>query len=68
MKQESVDGWGFNYYLGISNGDDTGTLMSCATDKKTNKFIHLQPQLVRYNSKLPIVLLIPNNMTVRYRI
>lgn len=68
IKEETVEGWGYNYYTVESNGESTGTLMGCPDTKKTVKFIQLQPQLIRYNSKLPIVLYIPVNMEVKYRI
>lgn len=68
IKEETVEGWGYNYYAVESDGESAGTLMGCPDTKKTIKFIQLQPQFIRYNSKLPIVLYIPNNMEVRYRI
>jgi ecotin len=68
IKEETVEGWGYNYYSVLSKGESAGTLMGCVDAKKTEKFIHLQPELIRYNSKLPIVLYVPDNMEVKYRI
>lgn len=68
IKEETVEGWGYNYYFVKSNGESAGTLMGCSDTKKTNKFIHLEAQMANYNSRLPIVLYIPKNMEVKYRI
>jgi ecotin len=68
IKEEIVDGWGYNYYSVASDEKVAGTLMGCPDNKKTTKFIHLQPELVRYNSRLPFVFYVPNNLEVKYRI
>lgn len=61
-------GWGYNYYEVESKGETGGTLMACPDQKLTKKFVSLQPETVRYNSKLPLVFYIPKDMEVRYRI
>jgi ecotin len=68
MKEENLDGWGYTYYTIKSDGNIAGTMMACPDNIKTIKFIHLQPQLLRYNSKLPIVLYVPENLEVKYKI
>ncbi len=68
VKEENLDGWGYNYYTVESKGVSGSTLMACPDNKKVNKFIYMEPQLMRYNSKLPIVLYIPTDMDVKYRI
>jgi ecotin len=68
IKEENLNGWGYNYYSVESNGVVLGTLMHCIDNKKTIKFISTQPQLVRYNSKLPIVVYVPENLELKYRI
>jgi ecotin len=65
---QDLQGWGYNYYEVESNGETGGTLMGCPDQKKTRKFVSLQPEIVRYNSKLPLVFYIPKDMEVRYRI
>jgi len=68
MKEESVQGWGYNYYQFDSKGDIAGTLMGCPDDKKVTKWVSAQSDLIRYNSKLPIVIYVPKGMTVKTRI
>lgn len=63
-----LQGWGYNYYEVESKGETGGTLMACPDQKLTKKFVSLQPETVRYNSKLPLVFYIPRDMEVRYRI
>lgn len=68
VNTQDVQGWGYSYYEVESNGETGGTLMGCPDQKKTKKFVSLQPEIVRYNSKLPLVFYIPKDMEVRYRI
>ena len=68
MKEQDLQGWGYKYYEVESKGETIGTLMGCGDQKKTKKFVSLLPQLVRYNSKAPLVFYIPKDLEVRYRI
>jgi len=65
---QDLQGWGYNYYDVESTGETGGTLMACPDQKKTKKFVSLQPEIVRYNSKLPLVFYVPKDFEVRYRI
>jgi len=65
---QDLQGWGYNYYEVESNGETGGTLMGCPDQKKTKKFVSLQPEILRYNSKLPLVFYVPKDLEVRYRI
>lgn len=65
---QDLQGWGYNYYEVESKGETGGTLMACPDQKLTKKFVSLQPEIVRYNSKLPLVFYVPKDMEVRYRI
>lgn len=68
VNTQDLQGWGYNYYEIESNGETGGTLMGCPDQKKTKKFVSLQPEIVRYNSKLPLVFYVPKDLEVRYRI
>ncbi|MDH6254359.1 ecotin [Chryseobacterium sp. H1D6B] len=68
VKTQDLQGWGYNYYEVESKGEVGGTLMACLDKKTTKKFVSLQPEIVRYNSKLPLVFYIPKDLEVRYRI
>jgi ecotin len=65
--EETVEGWGYNYYTVESSGETTSTRMGCP-NPPTKKFVSMAPILTRYNSKLPIVLYVPQNIDVKYRI
>lgn len=71
LENKTVTGWGFNYYLLPKLGPLAGTLMAVNPNApKADRFITLggEPLLVRYNSKLPIVVYVPEGVEVRYRI
>lgn len=68
MKSQDLQGWGYNYYEVESNGDTAGTLKGCLDNKLTKKFVTMSPEIVRYNSKLPLVFYVPKDIEVRYRV
>lgn len=68
MKDQDLQGWGYNYYEVESKGETGGTLMACPGQKLTKKFVTLKPETMRYNSKLPIVFYVPKDFEVRYRV
>lgn len=71
IKAENIPGWGFTRYVLEDLGPMAGTLMAISDEaKKEERFIPLlgEPYLVRYNSRLPIVVYAPEDAEVRYRI
>lgn len=71
LERETVKGWGYDYFILKSLGPMAGTLMSVDPDlPKVERFITLggEPQLHRYNSRLPLVIYVPKGIEVRYRI
>ena len=71
IEEETIKGWGFPRYNVSKLGPMAGTLM--ATDPnapKVNRFVSLggEPYLIRYNSRLPIVVYAPEGVEVRYRV
>ena len=68
VKSQDLQGWGYNYYEVESNGETAGTLMGCMNKKETKKFVYIKPEIVRYNSKLPLVFYVPKDLEVRYRV
>jgi len=68
IKEKNIEGWGYSYFQVESEGKMTSTLMGCLDQELSKKFIHMIPQLIPYNSKLPIVLNIPSNFIVKYKI
>jgi ecotin len=71
IEEDVVLGWGFNYYRVATLGPMTGTLMAADTDApKVDRFVTLggNPYLIRYNSRLPVVIYVPEGVEVRYRL
>jgi ecotin len=71
LKAVNIDGWGFTRYVLAELGPMAGTLMAVSPDApKVERFITLggEPQLLRYNSRLPLVVYVPNGVEVRHRI
>jgi ecotin len=71
IEEETVKGWGFTRYKVSKLGPMAGTLM--AVDPNAPKvawFITIggDPDIIRYNSRLPIVVYVPEGVEVRYRI
>jgi ecotin len=71
IKKESIVGWGFTRYVVSELGPMAGTLMAVDPNApKVDRFIRLggEPYLIRYNSRLPVVVYVPEGVDVRYRI
>lgn len=71
LKTVNIEGWGFDRHLLAEIGPMAGTMMAVSPDTpKVERFITLggEPQLLRYNSRLPIVVYVPGGVEVRYRI
>ncbi len=67
IKEETVQGWGYNYFTFETNGETASTMMMCP-DPKTEKFVYGATEMVRYNSRLPIVVYLPKGIELRYKI
>jgi ecotin len=71
IAEETIQGWGFTRYVVSTLGPMAGTLMAVDPNApKTSRFITLggAPHIIRYNSRLPIVVYAPEGVEVRYRI
>jgi len=71
LETELIPGWGYDRYLLKSLGPMAGTMMAVDPDvPKIERFITLggEPELVRYNSRLPLAVYVPTGVMVRYRI
>lgn len=70
LKKETLQGWGFSYYVAETSEDLAGTLVAVHPDTpKEYRFVSLpQETIIRYNSKIPIVVYTPKGFELRYRI
>ena len=71
LEAENISGWGFTQYRLHKIGPMAGTLMAAdPSQPQVQRFITLggEPYLIRYNSKLPVVVYVPEDVDVRYRI
>ena len=71
LERRVAEGWGYPYYVIEKIGGPMSTLMACPPGaENTDEFVTVNGDgfLQRYNSKLPIVVYVPNGFEVRYRI
>jgi ecotin len=71
IEEETIKGWGFPRYNIRKLGPMAGTLIGVDPNvPKVNRFVTLggEPYLIRYNSRLPIVVYSPEGVEVRYRV
>jgi len=68
IRELPVKGWGYTYYV-AEQGPVITTLMASRPGKKAvERFVSMPGKMIRYNSRLPIVVHVPERMEVRYRI
>jgi ecotin len=67
----NIEGWGYTRYVVKELGPMAGTLIGVPPGApKAKRFMSLggEPYLVRYNSRLPLVIYLPEGAEARYRI
>ncbi|MCD7901083.1 MAG: serine protease inhibitor ecotin [Bacteroides sp.] len=65
LEEKDLQGWGYSYFEFTSNGQTRSTMMMCNKPNE-DRFISAVTKLVRYNSKLPIVIYAPEGYTIKY--
>ena len=71
IDEETIEGWGYPRYVVSALGPMAGTLMAVEPGApQVSRFVALGggAYLVRYNSRLPVVVYVPEGVEVRYRI
>lgn len=68
FEETTIEGWGYNYFTFKSEGDMMSTRMACPNQELERKLINAQSVKVRYSSKFPIVIFVPEGYTVNYKL
>lgn len=69
IEERTAEGWGYNYYVVNVGGQAASTLMACPTQARSRQFVRGPDEpLLRYNSRVSLVIFAPSDVEVRYRI
>lgn len=69
ISEQDLEGWGYNFYKVSELTGPMSTMMACEDESKHDAFVSMNDMpLIRYNSKLPIVIYAPKDVEVKYRI
>ena len=70
IETRTAEGWGYDYFVVSDLGQGMSTRMACPDDSTKQAFVRGggEPTLIRYNSRLPVVVYAPRDVEVRYRI
>lgn len=69
LEAQPLEGWGYTYYQVSGSDKLMSTMMAVpAGHQQLEQFVRGKPLLIRYNSRLPIVVYAPEGYEIRYRI
>ncbi|VVN08544.1 Ecotin [Pseudomonas fluorescens] len=70
LEEKNLEGWGYPFYRLETVIGPMSTRMACPDGERRNEFVPVVGDgfMLRYNSKLPIVVYAPKDVEVRYRV
>ncbi|WP_421731020.1 serine protease inhibitor ecotin [Brevundimonas sp.] len=70
IETRTAQGWGYDYFVVSKLDQGVSTLMGCPDSTLKEAFVRGggAPTLIRYNSRLPVVVYAPHDVEVRYRV
>lgn len=69
LQERTAEGWGYSYFVVTQVGPAASTMMACPPNSRRRDFVRSADEpLLRYNSRLPLVIYAPSDVEVRYRI
>jgi ecotin len=69
ISPQPLKGWGYTYYNVTGSDAVMSTMMAAPEDaQKVEQFVQGKSLFIRYNSRLPIVVYVPEGHAVRYRL
>lgn len=68
LHTHTVQGWGYDYYTFVTDGNMTSTLIGCPPSSQRHAFVQGESLMLRYNSRLPLVIYTGKAYQLQYRI
>ena len=68
LREVNIPGWGFSYWQADGKFDMPLSTRIATSGETAERFVPGPSELVRYNSRLPLVVMVPAGCEVRYRV
>ncbi|MFC6633952.1 ecotin family protein [Microbulbifer taiwanensis] len=70
IKRETLDGWGYPYFVLADPEPAATTLKACPSGSESRRFVRVRGEglMLPYNSRLPLVVYLPADLQLKYRV